>query len=401
VPSIGPSSAVTGAIRYSPAGAREHNGKIPAIMQIEVRGCSALWNAGRSPARLRWSPPRTGLSTATRPASQTWPIRKDVGGGAGEASMRLRLAQTVLAVTSALIPFMLAHSIERPDSDFAGRIAAIEKQTEGRLGIAALDTASGRRVAYRSEERFAMCSTFKFLLAAAVLARVDDGKESLDRRVPYGAADLLDYAPITKAHLPEGGMTVSGLCAAAIQHSDNTAANLLLEGIGGPKALTRYARSLGDAVTRLDRVEPDLNANVPGDVRDTTTPAAMLKTMTALLTGDALSSASRSQLERWMIGATTGAARLRAGLPADWSVGDKTGTGENGAVNDIAIARPPNRAAVLIAVFLTDSSLPMSESNAALADVGRTVASEFKRSRLSGKPGGLIHEPLKAVGASR
>jgi len=265
-----------------------------------------------------------------------------------------------------------------PSSDFAVRVAAIEKRTGGRLGIAALDTASGRHVTYHAEQRFAMCSTFKFVLVAAVLARVDAKRESLNRRVSYGAADLLEYAPVTKAHLPEGSMTVSELCAAAIEYSDNTAANLLLKLVGGPKALTRYARSLGDAMTRLDRFEPDLNSNATGDVRDTTSPAAMLKTMTSLLTGNALTATSRLQLERWMIGATTGAARLRAGLPRDWSVGDKTGTGRNGAVNDIATARPPNALPVLIVVFLTHSSLAAPESDAVLAEVGRIIVSDLK-----------------------
>lgn len=296
-----------------------------------------------------------------------------------ETSMRLSLLQTVCTSTMMLIPFMLASSIDPPDSDFTGRIAAIEKHTGGRLGIAALDTASGKRLAYGAKQRFAMCSTFKFVLVAAILARVDDKKESLDRGVPYGAADLLDYAPVTKAHVQEGAMTLSELGAAAIEYSDNTAANLLLRVIGGPKALTRYARSLGDAVTRLDRIEPKLNSNLLGDVRDTTTPAAMLETMTRLLTGNALSSTSRLQLERWMVGATTGATRLKAGLPANWSVGDKTGTGNNGAFNDIAIARPPGGSPILLAVFLTNSSLPATESEAALAEAGRTIASEFKK----------------------
>jgi beta-lactamase class A len=164
-----------------------------------------------------------------------------------------------------------------------------------------------------------------------------------------------------------------------MEYSDNTAANLLLKLMGGPEALTNYARSIGDAVMRVERVELDLNSNLLEDVRDTTSPAAMLKTMTRLLTGDPLSSVSRLQLERWMVAAKTGAARLRAGFPRDWSVGDKTGSGENGAANDIAIAWPPNRSPVLVAVFFTNSSLARSESDAVLAEVGKIVALEFNR----------------------
>jgi len=293
--------------------------------------------------------------------------------------MRLNPAQLPFTAILVLVSFAIARSPDRADSDFVGRIAAIEKRTAGRLGVAALDTGSGKHIAYRSDERFAMCSTFKFVLAAAILTRVDEKKELLDRRVPYGAADMLDYAPVTKAHLSEGAMTVSALCAAAIEYSDNTAANLLLKVIGGPEALTRYARALGDTTMRLDRVEPDLNSNAPDDVRDTTSPAAMLKTMTRLLTGNRLSSTSRLQLERWMVSATTGAARLRAGFPANWKVGDKTGTGKNGAANDLAIAWPPNGSPVLAVVFLTNSALPGSESDAVLAEVGRIIASEFRR----------------------
>jgi beta-lactamase class A len=289
----------------------------------------------------------------------------------------MRLQKSVCILFLALIPFVPAQSNDRRKSDFADRIAAMEKQTGGRIGVAALDTASGKRLVYRSTERFAMCSTFKFLLTAAVLDRVDSKKESLDRSIPFGAADLLEYAPVTKTHVHEGHMTVSALSAAAIERSDNTAANLLLQAIGGPKSLTRYARSLGDAVTRIDRNEPSLNSNIPEDIRDTTSPAAMLDTMLKLLTGDALSPASRRQLQNWMIGCTTGAARLRAGFPSAWHVGDKTGRGDNGATNDIAIAWPPSRSPILVAVYFTSSTTGESERDATIAEVARIIASEF------------------------
>jgi beta-lactamase class A len=200
---------------------------------------------------------------------------------------------------------------------------------------------AGQRLEHRALERFPMCSTFKFLAAAAVLHRVDLKQDQLTRFITYTKADLLEYAPVTKAHVDEGGMMLGALCAAAIQQSDNTAGNLLLRAIGGPEGLTRYARSLGDKDTRLDRVEPFLNSAMPGDERDTTTPAAMLEDLRVLLAGDALTPAARDQLDAWLAGNETGVDMLRAGLPKDWKVGDKTGRGANGATNDIAILRPP------------------------------------------------------------
>ncbi|HVE17279.1 MAG TPA: class A beta-lactamase [Chthoniobacterales bacterium] len=235
-------------------------------------------------------------------------------------------------------------------AEAGGGFAALEAAHGGRLGVAALDTGNGQRVGYRADERFAMCSTFKLLLAAAVLARVDAGEESLDRKVTYREADLLSYAPITRKHLP--AMTVGELCAAAIQYSDNTAANLLLRTLGGPKGLTHYLRSSGDKVTRLDRIEPELNSNLPGDERDTTTPAAVVGTMRRLLVGKALSKASSAQLNLWLVGNTTGDKRLRAGVAPAWKVGDKTGTGGLGAANDVAIVWPKEGSAPwLVAVF--------------------------------------------------
>jgi beta-lactamase class A len=256
------------------------------------------------------------------------------------------------------------------------RLAALETRVGGRLGVAVLDTGSGRRIEYRAGDRFAMCSTFKLLLAAAVLARVDAGQESLDRVVDYGPRDLLDHAPVTKQHLPDGGMTVSALCAAAVELSDNTAANLLLASIGGPEGLTRYARSLGDTLTRLDRVEPWLNANEPGDPRDTTTPAAMLADVKTLLLGEASSAASRGRLVAWLSASRTGASRLRAGFPPEWRAGDKTGTGNGGATGDVAIAWPPDRPPVIVAAYLTGSTAPLAAREAALAEVGRLAATD-------------------------
>jgi beta-lactamase class A len=258
-------------------------------------------------------------------------------------------------------------------SDFPNRIAAIETRTGGRVAVAALDTGSGKRLDYRSQERFPMCSTFKFLAAAAVLKRVDEGKVNLQRFIRYGAKDVLEYAPVTKAHLKDGGMTLGALCAAAIEQSDNTAGNLLLDTIGGLAGLTNFARSIGDQITRLDRKEPELNSAIPGDERDTTTPAAMCADMQRLLLDAVLSESSRQQLEDWLQHNETGALMIRAAVPKTWSVGDKTGRCANGATNDIAILRPASRAPILIAIYCIGSTAPADDRAAAIAETARVV----------------------------
>jgi beta-lactamase class A len=260
-------------------------------------------------------------------------------------------------------------------ADVAADLAALEAKHGGRLGVATLDTGNGKQLGHRADERFAMCSTFKLLLAAAVLARVDAGKESLHRRVPYSEADLLSYAPITRKHVAERAMSVGDLCAAAIQYSDNTAANLLFPIVGGPEGLTRWLRALGDANTRLDRIEPDLNTNLPNDPRDTTTPAAMVATMRELLAGNALSADSRAQLASWLVGNTTGGARLRAGFDPAWTIGDKTGTGERGAANDVAIVWPKKDATPwLVAVFYSAPDATRPTRDTVIAEAGRLLA---------------------------
>lgn len=256
-------------------------------------------------------------------------------------------------------------------------LTEIEARVGGRVGVFAIDTSTGRQLTYRPDERFAMCSTFKWALAAAVLARVDRAELSLEDGVPYGPTDLLEYAPVTREHVAAGSMTVDALARAAVTVSDNTAANLLLAKIGGPTALTQFVRLQGDLVTRLDRDEPTLNDNDPGDPRDTTSPRAMVGLMRKVLCGDALSPAGRARLLGWLRACETGKDRLRAGLPPDWSVGDKTGTGTHGAVNDVAIAVPPRRAPVLIAAYLSDGTAGLPALVAAHGDVGRLVAREL------------------------
>jgi beta-lactamase class A len=273
-----------------------------------------------------------------------------------------------------LLLTFLAASAASAENDPANRLAAIEARIGGRIGVAAVDTSNDKHLDYRAEERFPMCSTFKFLAAAAVLKRVDEKKERLERFVPYNAKDILEYAPVTKEHLNEGGMTLGALCEAAIEQSDNTAGNLLLNAIGGPAGLTNFVRALGDPVTRLDRIEPELNSAIPGDERDTTTPAAISSDMQRLLLGDALSEASRRKLDDWLQRNETGGSMIRAGVPKTWSVGDKTGRGANGATNDIAIMRPPSRAPILLAIYSVGSTATPDDRAAAIAAVAKVVA---------------------------
>jgi beta-lactamase class A len=256
----------------------------------------------------------------------------------------------------------------------SARLKELEQESGGRLGVAVLDTGSGARFGQREEERFPLCSTFKLLAVAAVLARVDRGEERLDRRIAFGAGDLLEYAPVTRARLAEGSLALSDLCQAAICVSDNTAANLILATYGGPQALTRYVRTLGDTLTRLDRNEPMLNEGRPGDERDTTTPAAMLTCMRALLVGPALSTGSRERLSAWLEATTTGDKRLRAGVPKGWRVGDKTGTADHGSSHDVGILWPPGKPPILVAAYLYAPGSAAAARDTILADVGRLAA---------------------------
>jgi beta-lactamase class A len=263
----------------------------------------------------------------------------------------------------------------RARADFRGLQAMLGPG--GRLGVAALDTGSGRRLLHDETSRYAMASTFKLPLAAAILAEVEAGRLALDQDIAFTRADLVPYAPIVEAALGEGRLPVERLCAAIVEVSDNAAANLLLARIGGPEGLTRFIRASGDAVTRLDRTETELNSNLPGDPRDTTSPAAMAGLMQALLLGDVLSPASRGRLIGWMEGATTGLQRLRAGIPAGWLVGDKTGNGANGAANDLAIAFPPGRAPILIASYQSGGTAERPARDAVHAAVARAVVAAF------------------------
>jgi beta-lactamase class A len=256
--------------------------------------------------------------------------------------------------------------------DVSKKLEALERRRGGRLGVAILNTGNSQRIGYRDHERFLMCSTFKLLLVGAVLARVDRGKEQLYRRLVFEQTAVLEYAPITSKHVGPAGMTIAELCQAAIALSDNTAASVLLEHLGGPAVVTAYARELGDSITRLDRIEPDLNVPSADGLSDTTTPAAMLDTLRTLTLGDALSATSRKQLIDWLCETSTGTDLLRAGVPADWRVGDKTGSNHTQR-NDIAILWPPRRKPLLVAAYYENAGIGHDDRAAVLAEVGRLL----------------------------
>ncbi len=259
------------------------------------------------------------------------------------------------------------------------RLEAIRARLGGRLGVHVLDTHTGQRVRFDDDSRYATASTFKMLLAAAVLKRVDRSELSLSQPLSYSEQDMVRATSIVTAkHVNEGVLPLQDLCAAIVEVSDNTAANLLLNLMGGPAAVTKFAGELGDDVTRLDRMELELNSNLLGDPRDTTSPRAMVGNMQKLFTGSVLSASSLNLLNTWMISATPGLGRIRAGIPKSWKSGDKAGTGANGAVNDLAILWPPGRKPILAAIYMSESTQNLDALVAAHAEIAATLFDERK-----------------------
>lgn len=275
--------------------------------------------------------------------------------------------RTLLAAASGLV-LAPAFANEAPPV-----LAAYERETGGRIGLYAENLASGAKIVWRADERFVMCSTFKASLAAFVLARVDRGEDRLEDMVAYNAADLLDYAPVAKQNLAAGAMSVSDMCKATVELSDNACANLLLARSGGPAALTAFWRSTGDTVSRLDHNEPELNRSRPGNPQDTTAPAAMAGNLRRFVLGDVLKPTSRDHLTEWMVGCKTGNNRLRAGLPRNWKIGDKTGNNGKDASGDIAIAWPNAGGPVLVCAYTQGGSPTPKQFEAVFAEIGRMV----------------------------
>jgi beta-lactamase class A len=281
----------------------------------------------------------------------------------------------VIAVTP-LVSLSLLYATPSRFSALPTAIAELEQLNGGRIGVAVLDTATGERSGFRADERFPMCSTFKFLLVSAILQRVDGHQETLERAIAIPPKPLISNSPLTEQHAG-GSMTIAALCHAVLTRSDNTAANLLLESLGGPASITSFSRSIGDQVTRLDRTEMALNESLAGDPRDTTSPTAMAGDLGAVLLGSVLSSASRRQLTSWMEASLTGLDRLRAGLPDGWQAADKTGSNGGNTTNDIAVLWPAGEPAIVVAVYITQCAGPESKRSAILARIGKLVTASF------------------------
>jgi beta-lactamase class A len=252
-----------------------------------------------------------------------------------------------------------------------------ERDTGGHIGVYAKNLRTGALLSWRAHERFIMCSSFKASLAACVLASVDRGQARLDELIAYGPADLLEWAPVAKQNLEKGAMSVAEMCEAAVELSDNTCANALLARFGGPSALTGYWRSIGDTVSRLDHNEPELNRTPPGDPHDTTTPAAMAGTLQKLILGEALLPTSRERLTGWMLGCKTGDNRLRAGLPKDWRVADKTGNNGKDASGDIAVTWSTRGEPMVICAYTRGGAPTSRQIDDVFAQIGRYVGTQL------------------------
>jgi beta-lactamase class A len=272
-----------------------------------------------------------------------------------------------------IAPASAGSAAARFGAEFRNAVLAVEQASGGRLGLSVIDTGSGERFGWRERERFAMCSTFKFALAAAMLKQVEQRRERLDRRIPVAASDIVSNSSFCESRVG-GSARVAELCEATITISDNAAANLLLRTIGGPAGFTRRLRAFGDPATRLDRWETAMSEAKPGDVRDTTTPRAMADLTHQLVLGRALAPASRAQLTAWMKATRTSGTSLRAGLPVDWVVADKTGSGGFGTDNLVGVVWPTGRAPLVVASYITGSTLEFEQRRPLHARIGRALA---------------------------
>jgi beta-lactamase class A len=256
-------------------------------------------------------------------------------------------------------------------------VADYERDSGGHVGVYASNIRTGAELNWRGHERFVMCSSFKASLVASILAKVDRGHARLDELITYGPAEILEWAPAAKQNLDKGSMSVANMCQAAVELSDNTCANALLARFGGPPALTAYWRSIGDTVTRLDHNEPELNRTLPGDVYDTTTPIAMAGNLRKIILENALSTRSRQSLTNWMINCKTGDNRLRAGLPREWRIADKTGNNGKDGFGDIAVAWSTRKDPIVICTYTRGGTPSAGQVDDLFAAVGRYVGAHL------------------------
>lgn len=290
------------------------------------------------------------------------------------------LRHTSLMVAAAIPLFFVSACVlaqtTNDVNDIQQKLADLEKGSGGRLGVTLINTADNSYIAYRGDERFPMCSTSKVIAVSALLKESEKNKALLNKNIQIKKSDLVNYSPVTEKHL-DTGMTLSGLSAAALQYSDNTAMNKILAHLGGPTKVTEFARSISDETYRLDRTEPSLNTAIPRDPRDTTSPSAMAKSLRNLTLGNALGKTQRAQLIEWMKGNTTGGTSIRAGLPAAWVVGDKTGSCDYGTTNDIAVIWPENHAPLILITYFTQSQQNASGRKDILASAAKIVTAGF------------------------
>lgn len=286
--------------------------------------------------------------------------------------------RSVLGALAALPVYFLTGSVGA--ADVAADFAELEHAFGGRLGVCAIDTGSGRVLAHREHERFALCSTFKVMVGAAALARSQEEPDFMGRRIRYSKDDIVMFSPVIERH-GGNGMSLEQLCKAALIHSDNTAADLVLRQLGGPEGLTQFARSLGDMTFRLDRWGLARHSAYPGDPRDTTTPAAMSATLEALLLGQALPARERDLLSGWMRDCATGATRIRAGIPSGWDLAHKTGTGYYGSANDIGVIWPEEGAPIVLSIYTSRHGKHSRARSDIVAAAARLVAAEFAAPR--------------------
>lgn len=286
--------------------------------------------------------------------------------------MNHRQPRWLRAALSACVLFASSHAMAQ-DDPITAELARIEQVLDARIGFAAHNLATGQRWEVNADERFAMSSTFKTLACGALLEQVDEGQLALETEVSFEESDLVTYSPVTEQYAGHQPMTLFELCDATMTTSDNTAANLVLQALGGPEAVTAFARSMDDPITRLDRYETELNEATPGDERDTTTPNAMLATLEKLVLGDVLADDSRQQLEAWMKGNAVADGLFRAAMPFDWVIADRTGAGGYGSRSITAIIWPPEQPPTVAVFYITDTEASFEERNAAIASLGEVV----------------------------
>ncbi len=280
-----------------------------------------------------------------------------------------RVSRWVISICLIAVPSVLMAQ----DDNLLTEVDRIERQLDARVGFAAYDLETGQRWEYNADQLFAMSSTFKTLACAALLQRVDEGNEQLERRVKVSASDIVTYSPVTEAYADNREISLFELCEATMTTSDNTAANLILQAIGGPQAVTEFVRELGDSVTRLDRWETELNEAAPHDERDTSTPNAMVSNLEKLVVGNALSSQSKNQLREWLVNNEVADGLFRSQMPDEWVIGDRTGAGGFGSRSITAVIWPPEREPTIVAFYITETDASFEERNTAIAELGSVI----------------------------